>query len=229
MNQNRPKKHLLAIGLVIVTGGLACRQGFAQGTSAAPKAQQVPVSQSAGTVEAQQSTTGSAGSSSSVNTINSTIQIAGPFQGSIPDPKVPPASLALTIADAISRGLRFNLGGVSANVSVRQARAQRLAALSLMLPNIYASLNETSAKIDLQHSRRQRLCAHRRRHPHAAPQLLVSSVVAHADGQHSVRCRHVHLVRCTSLRAVSAASLRRSDAPRYQYRSRSRACLGSNR
>ena len=39
---------------------------------------------------------------------------------------------------------------MTANVAVRQARAQRLAALSLMLPNIYATLNETSAKVDLQ-------------------------------------------------------------------------------
>jgi outer membrane protein TolC len=93
---------------------------------------------------------GSAGSNSSVNTINSTIQIAGPYEGSTPDPKAPQGSLTLTIADAISRGLRFNLGGVTADVSLRQARAQRLAALSLMLPNIYATLTETSAKIDLQ-------------------------------------------------------------------------------
>jgi outer membrane protein TolC len=150
MKKHQPTNHLLALGLLIVTGGLACHQTFAQASSAAPKAQQVPLSQSAGNVEAQQSTTGSAGSNSSVNTINSTIQIAGPFQGSIPDSKVPQASLTLTIADAIGRGLRFNLGSVSANVSLRQARAQRLAALSLMLPNIYASLNETSSKVDLQ-------------------------------------------------------------------------------
>jgi outer membrane protein TolC len=150
MKRNQPKTHVLALGLVIVTGGLACRQSFAQGSpAAAPKAQQVPLSQS-GSVEAQQSTAGSAGSSSSVNTINSTIQLSGSYEGSIPDPKAPKGSLTLTIADAINRGLRFNLGGVSADVSLRQARAQRLAALSLLLPNIYATLTETSAKVDLQ-------------------------------------------------------------------------------
>jgi hypothetical protein len=101
-------------------------------------------------VNAQQSTAGSAGSTSSVNTLNSTIQVSGGFAGSIPDPKAPQGSLTLTIADAIHRGLQFNLGGVTANVSVRQARAQRLAALSQMLPNIYGTLTETSAKVDLQ-------------------------------------------------------------------------------
>jgi outer membrane protein TolC len=142
---------LLVLSLAIVTSGLVCKQGFSQeGASSTPKAQQVPLPQSAGTVEAQQSTAGSAGSTSSVNTLNSTIQVSGSFAGSIPDPKAPQGLLTLTIADAIHRGLQFNLGGVTANVSVRQARAQRLAALSQMLPNIYATLTETSAKVDLQ-------------------------------------------------------------------------------
>ena len=114
----------------MATGGFVCKQGFSQGgpTASTPKAQQLPLSQSTGSVEAQQSTAGSAGSTSSVNTLNSTIQVSGRFEGSIPDPKAPQGSLTLTIADALHRGLQFNLGGVTANVSVRQARAQRLAA-----------------------------------------------------------------------------------------------------
>jgi outer membrane protein TolC len=145
------RKHLLAVSLAMVTGGLACRPGFSQeGASSTPKVQQVPLTQSGGSVQAQQSTAGSAGSTSSVNTLNSTIQVSGSFAGSIPDPKAPQGSLALTISDAIHRGLQFNLGGVTADVSVRQARAQRLAALSQLLPNIYGTLTETSAKVDLQ-------------------------------------------------------------------------------
>jgi len=120
------------------------------GASSMPKAQQAPLPQSSGSVEAQQSTGGSAGSSSSVNTLNSTIQVSGSFQGSVPDPKVPQGPLTLTIAEAIHRGLQFNLGGVTATLAVRQARAQRLAAVSQMLPNIYGTLTETSTKADLQ-------------------------------------------------------------------------------
>jgi outer membrane protein TolC len=56
----------------------------------------------------------------------------------------------LNIADAIRRGLRFNLGAFSANALVKQLRGERLAALSQMLPNIYATLSATGAKIDLQ-------------------------------------------------------------------------------
>lgn len=143
MKTRRPGKHLLALSLAMVTSGLACQESFAQegsGASSTPKAQQVALSSSAGNVEAQQSTTGSAGSNSSVNTLNSTIQVSGGHQGSIPDPKAPQGSLTLTIADAIRRGLQFNLGGVTAGVSVRQVRAQRLAALSQILPNIYGTL-----------------------------------------------------------------------------------------
>ena len=114
MKTRRPGKHLLALSLAMVTSGLACQESFAQegsGASSTPKAQQVALSSSAGNVEAQQSTTGSAGSNSSVNTLNSTIQVSGGHQGSIPDPKAPQGSLTLTIADAIRRGLQFNLGG----------------------------------------------------------------------------------------------------------------------
>ncbi len=47
-------------------------------------------------------------------------------------------------------GLKFNLGGVSAGASFRQVRAQRMAALSALLPSIDASLSETVAKTSLQ-------------------------------------------------------------------------------
>ena len=139
--------------ILTITVLLVCRESMAQtgaGASSMPKAQQAPLPQSGGSVEAQQSTVGSAGSSSSVNTLNSTIQVSGSYQGSVPDPKAPQGPLTLTIADAIHRGLQFNLGGVTASLGVRQARALRLAAVSEMLPNIYATLAETSAKIDLQ-------------------------------------------------------------------------------
>jgi hypothetical protein len=67
----------------------------------------------------------------------------------LPDPNAPQGPLTLNIADAIRRGLRFNLGAISANASVKQLRGERLAALSKMLPNIYGTLSENGAKIDL--------------------------------------------------------------------------------
>jgi outer membrane protein TolC len=143
---------LMMSATVLLCGGAFAQQGPAPDSSPLPKAQQVAPSgrpANGGGVQAQQSSSGNGGSSN-VNTVNSTIQVSGAYQGSILDPNVKQGPLTLNIADAIRRGLRFNLGAVSANASVRLLRGQRLAALSQMLPNIYATLSETDAKIDLQ-------------------------------------------------------------------------------
>ncbi len=149
MNQ----RQLRFSALTIYSALLLCGKGMAQtvsGGPATPKAQQTTVPQTSGSVAAQQYTSGSAGNTSTVNTLNSTINISGDYLGSVPGPKMGQAPLTLTIADAVRRGLQYNLGGVAAGIEVRVARAQRLAALSQMLPNIYATIDETSAKVDLQ-------------------------------------------------------------------------------
>jgi outer membrane protein TolC len=105
--------------------------------------------QSGSSVQAAQSSSGN-GANSSVNTVNSTIQVSGAYQGSTFDPNAPQSPLTLNIEDAIHRGLRFNLGAISANASVKQLRGERLAALSMLLPNIYGTLSENGAKVDLQ-------------------------------------------------------------------------------
>jgi outer membrane protein TolC len=142
---------MLASGVAWLSGTAFAQQGAPE-PSSLPKAQQVTPSgraPSGGGVQTTQSSDGNGGSSS-VNTVNSTIQVSGPFQGSVPDPNSPHGPLTLNIADAIGRGLRFNLGSVSANASVKQLRGERLAALSQLLPNIYGTLTETGAKIDLE-------------------------------------------------------------------------------
>jgi outer membrane protein TolC len=116
-----------------------------------PKAQQVtPSARTQGSGVQVQQSSNSTGSSATTNTVNSSIQVSAPYQGSIRDPNASSGPLMLNIADAIQRGLRFNLGTVSANSSVRQLRGERLAALSQMLPNIYGTLSETGSKLDLQ-------------------------------------------------------------------------------
>ena len=145
--------HLMPFGILATALVVLCGASLAQqsDSSSLPRADQLPPSgraQSGSTVQAEQSSSGNGGSSS-VNTVNSTIQVSGSYQGSIPDPNAPQGPLTLNIADAILRGLRFNLGAVSANASVRQLRGERLAALSKMLPNIYGTVAEDGAKIDL--------------------------------------------------------------------------------
>ena len=153
VNHWRFTTHFISLSVLLGAIALSCGSSFAQQESSSmPKAQQVPLSgrsQSGGGVQAQQSSS-SNGGGSSVDTVNSTIQVSGAYQGSVPDPNPPQSPLTLNIADAIQRGLRFNLGSVSANASVKQLRGERLAALSQLLPNIYGTVSETGAKIDLQ-------------------------------------------------------------------------------
>jgi outer membrane protein TolC len=133
-----------------------CHTALAQqssSTGSLPKAQQVQplsgrsASTGLGSVTTQQTPQNGA---PGANTINSTIQVTGSYQGSAAAPNPPQGPVTLNIAEAIRMGVRYNLGGLSSNASVRQLRGQRLAALAELLPNIFATISETGAKIDLQ-------------------------------------------------------------------------------
>jgi outer membrane protein TolC len=89
------------------------------------------------------------GTTTSVNTINPTVQVQGPFTGSRPSTARIPFSGRLSLREAIDRGLEFNLGVVGLTQAVRQARGQKRSARSALLPNVTASLNETVQQLDL--------------------------------------------------------------------------------
>jgi outer membrane protein TolC len=128
--------------------------GFAQSGSGntATQAQQVPLSgrqsQQSGSVVPQQRSSGV--TSSTVNTSVTTIQVQGAYAGSVNGSETGSTNIVLTLDQAVQMGLKFNLGSVSAGASSRQVRAQRLAALSALLPSIDASLSETGAKTNLE-------------------------------------------------------------------------------
>jgi outer membrane protein TolC len=122
-----------------------------QGQSQSPRAQQVQLSglpQGNNSASLEQSASPS--TTSSVNTINTTIQVQGAYQGSVPGPVPADGPIHLTFAEAIQRGLQYNLGALDSSASLKQTRAQRLSALTQMLPNIYATISQTGAKTDLQ-------------------------------------------------------------------------------
>jgi hypothetical protein len=152
-NPSRAKTCSLYFVAALTVMALSCGRSFAQQEAASmPKAQQVPLSgrsASGGDVQAQQSSS-SNGGGTSADTVSTTIEVSGPYQGSVPDPNPPQGPVTLNLPEAIQRGLRFNLGSIDASASARQLRGARLAALSQMLPNIYATISETVAKIDLQ-------------------------------------------------------------------------------
>ena len=115
-------------------------------------ATQVPLSgRTAGSsVNVQQSASPASGST---NTLNTTISVSGNSAGSVLDPSfahdTSSGTIALTLEDAIRRGLAFNLGRVSADNTSRQSSAARMQARSSLLPQISASVAENAAKVDL--------------------------------------------------------------------------------
>jgi outer membrane protein TolC len=75
---------------------------------------------------------------------------ANPFLGSAPPQQTAsPESVPLSLKDAVSRGLQYNLGLLLQEASVTQARGERWRALEQLLPNLSSSLNERRTVINL--------------------------------------------------------------------------------
>jgi outer membrane protein TolC len=100
-------------------------------------------------VSVTQSTTNSGGGNS-VNTINSSVAVTGQFGGSTPTGKDSGTVLTLTLENALSLGLRSNLGVVDQASSVLQARGQRTVARSELLPTIDTVVSEELERINLR-------------------------------------------------------------------------------
>ncbi len=72
----------------------------------------------------------------------------GQFQGSVPAGQ-PAASIALSLQDAIDRGLKNNLGLLVQSTGTEFARAERIRALSALLPTLAGEVSETLQQINL--------------------------------------------------------------------------------
>lgn len=88
------------------------------------------------------------GTATSVNTINTTVQVQGSFGGSAAG-KVP-FSGKLSLREAIERGLEYNLGTVGLAHAGHQAHGQNQVARSALLPNVSGNLTETVEQLNLQ-------------------------------------------------------------------------------
>ena len=125
--------------------------GPAGGQSTGAQANQVPLSGrtgESGSVAAAQSPI--AGTTNSVNTINPSIQVAGPYTGSELSTSKMPFSGRLSLREAVARGLEYNLGSVGLTFAMRQAHGQTLSVRSALMPNVSGSLSETVEQIDLK-------------------------------------------------------------------------------
>jgi outer membrane protein TolC len=126
-----------------IAGGDASGQTQSQGTQAT----QLPLSgrtAQSGSVTSTQSTT--PGGASSINTLNSTVQVQGAYSGSTSGSSF---SGRLSLQEAIRRGLEYNLGAVGLAQAVRQAHGQTRVARSALLPNLTGDLAESVQKISL--------------------------------------------------------------------------------
>jgi outer membrane protein TolC len=85
----------------------------------------------------------------SVNTITSTVQVQGAYQGSVPSGAVAGPSFALSLDQALRRGLQYNLGTIGYQNGIRQAEGVRRVVRSELLPNVSAHALATEAQEDL--------------------------------------------------------------------------------
>jgi outer membrane protein TolC len=72
------------------------------------------------------------------------------FQGSVPSGVASPVPVALTLRDAIDRGLRTNLGLLLSGQASENARGERLRSLSALLPQVTGVVSENVEQIDLK-------------------------------------------------------------------------------
>src|SRR5580698_2920865 len=121
------------------------------GQSTGSQANQLPLSGrtgQSGSVNAAQSPI--AGTTTSVNTINPSIQTAGPYTGSELSTSKMPFSGKLSLREAVARGLEYNLGSIGLSIAMRQAHARILIARGSLMPNLNGSLSETVQQTDLR-------------------------------------------------------------------------------
>lgn len=131
------------LALLVASDLKAQGPGMGAGAAGSGRAVQLPTSlgPGVGAVAAQQSASGTGAS-----TLNSSVQVSGAESGSIPSAG---QISSLTLADAVKLALRYNLGPITANNSQRAARAERIQALSALLPNLSASASETETQVNL--------------------------------------------------------------------------------
>lgn len=142
----------LLLLLVFACFGSAFSQtGSANTQSQGTQANQLPLSgktSQGGTVVVTEATV--PGTVNSVNTINSTVSVQGPYSGSASSVGKIPFNGKLSLREAIDRAVEFNLGAVGLTQAVRQARGQAKVARSFLLPNLNGSLSETVQQTNLR-------------------------------------------------------------------------------
>src|SRR6516225_1146128 len=121
----RPR--LLAVFIVISAAGLSAQQASERGSVTAT---QLPVP----------------GTTTSINTLNPSVIVQGPFAGSASSIDAMPFAGRLSLADALPRALGYNLGFIDATTASHAVEAQARLARSALLPHV--DVDYTQARRD---------------------------------------------------------------------------------
>jgi outer membrane protein TolC len=89
------------------------------------------------------------GVTSSVNTLNTSVQVQGPYAGSVAG-TAKPFSGKLSLREAVGRALEYNLGTEGMTQAMRQARGQARVARSSLMPNVNGYLRESVQQTNLE-------------------------------------------------------------------------------
>ncbi|HEY3131338.1 MAG TPA: TolC family protein [Acidobacteriota bacterium] len=142
---------VLILAIIIFNGRALAQFGPPATQSESAQSKQIPLSGRSGqngSVRAIQSPV--PGTTTSINTLNPTVQVQGPYAGSALSTGKIPFSGTLTLREAVRRGIEFNLGAVGLVQAVHQARGQSRVARSALLPNLNGNLTETVEQINLR-------------------------------------------------------------------------------
>ena len=90
-----------------------------------------------------------AGSAPASSSRSSLFAAQNPFDGSVPSAEATPGVLALSLPDALKRGLQHNLGLLIRADAAQSARGEQWRALSMLLPNVSGRLTENRQQLNL--------------------------------------------------------------------------------
>jgi outer membrane protein TolC len=147
--RTRKRSTTFATSILLVTSSAFGQFGPPTGQSQSVRANQLPLSgrnAQNGSVADTQSPV--PGTTTSVNTINPTVQVQGAYSGSAAGKAPFPGKLSLR--EAVQRALQYNLGLKGVLHAVSQAHGESRVARSALLPNLSGSLSETVEQVDLQ-------------------------------------------------------------------------------
>jgi outer membrane protein TolC len=141
---------ILCIALIALAQPARAQFGAASAGAPPPAANQVPLTgrpvQNGSVAAADQPVPGA---ETSVNTLNPTVNVSGPYSGSAGSTAKMPFSGKLSLREAIARGLAYNLGAVDLSATVRQAEGQARSVRSALLPNVSGDIAETFETVNL--------------------------------------------------------------------------------